>query len=376
MLGDLERVLQMKMKSKALALAAVISIMTTGFAFAEDGTVWDPDNITGIRHSYMYSDNQQIELVLKPLVLTDIKLREGESVESISAGDTSRWQVEVVDVAGTPHVYVKPTTTNIRTNMIITTNERSYRYVLTTGEHPEYYVDYIYPDTTPDSVKGVKAGWEREEQRINAIMKAEENARKALSGYKIKQNHNVYEFEQPQFMFDDGTKTYIKINKENKNNLPTIYYYDSRIPKDKLQLVNYRIKGDFFEIDRVAQAWKIVYEQNAYLIVERPVKAKKSKNKVLNQGNLHQEMAAAYDSKINTPRKIQLSAERPNFTSAEMQKINAIDQAVDKAVNAKLEDKEVIVDTSTVAPTTTQSQEVDLQSALSDIRNQRAQATL
>ena len=59
------------------------------------------DNITGIRHSYMYSDNQQIELVLKPLVLTDIKLREGESVESISAGDTSRWQVEVVDVAGT-----------------------------------------------------------------------------------------------------------------------------------------------------------------------------------------------------------------------------------------------------------------------------------
>lgn len=376
MLGDLERVLQMKMKSKALALAAVISIMTTGFAFAEDGTVWDPDNITGIRHSYMYSDNQQIELVLKPLVLTDIKLREGESVESISAGDTSRWQVEVVDVAGTPHVYVKPTTTNIRTNMIITTNERSYRYVLTTGEHPEYYVDYIYPDTTPDSVKGVKAGWEREEQRINAIMKAEENARKALSGYKIKQNHNVYEFEQPQFMFDDGTKTYIKINKENKNNLPTIYYYDSRIPKDKLQLVNYRIKGDFFEIDRVAQAWKIVYEQNAYLIVERPVKAKKSKNKVLNQGNLHQEMAAAYDSKINTPRKIQLSAERPNFTSAEMQKINAIDQAVDKAVNAKLEDKEVIVDTSTAAPTTTQSQEVDLQSALSDIRNQRAQATL
>ena len=37
-------------------------------------------------------------------------------------------------------------------------------------------------------------------------MKAEENAKTALSGYKIKQNHNVYEFEQPQFMFDDGTK--------------------------------------------------------------------------------------------------------------------------------------------------------------------------
>ena len=30
-------------------------------------------------------------------------------------------------------------------------------------------------------------------------MKAEENAKTALSGYKIKQNHNVYEFEQPQF---------------------------------------------------------------------------------------------------------------------------------------------------------------------------------
>lgn len=373
MLGDLERVTTMKMKSKALALAAVISIMTTGFAFAEEGTVWDPDNITGIRHSYMYNDNQQIELVLKPLVITDIKLREGESVESISAGDTSRWQVEVVDVAGTPHVYVKPTTTNIKTNMIITTNERSYRYLLTTGDHPEYYVDYIYPDTTPDSVKGVKAAWEREEQRINAIMKAEENARTALTGYKIKQNKNVYEYEQPQFMFDDGTKTYIKINKENKNNLPTIYYYDERIPKDKLQLVNYRIKGNYFEIDRVAQAWKIVYQQDAYLVVERPVKAKKSKNRVLNEGNLYQEMAAAYDSKINTPRKIKLSEERPNFTTAEMQKLNAIDQAVDKAVSAKLEDKEVVVETT--GSNNTQPHEVDLQSALNDIRNQRAQAT-
>ena len=351
------------MKSKALALAAVISIMTTGFAFAEEGTVWDPDNITGIRHSYMYSDNQQIELVLKPLVITDIKLREGESVESISAGDTSRWQVEVVDVAGTPHVYVKPITTNLRTNMIITTNERSYRYLLTTGEHPEYYVDYIYPDTTPDSVKGVKAGWEREEQRINAIMKAEENARTALTGYKIKQNKNVYEYEQPQFM----------LNKETKNNLPTIYYFDERIPRDKLQLVNYRIKGNYFEIDRVAQAWKIVYQQDAYLVVERPVKAKKSKNKVLNQGNLHQEMAAAYDSKINTPRKIKLSEERPNFTTAEMQKLNAIDKAVDQAVSAKLEDKEVVVETT--GSNNTQPHEVDLQSALNDIRNQRAQAT-
>lgn len=362
---------------KALALTAIISIMTTGVVFAEDGTIWDPDNITGIRHSYMYSDNQQIELVLKPLVLTDIKLREGESVESISAGDTSRWQVEVVDVSGTPHVYVKPITTNIKTNMIITTNERSYRYILTTGEYPEYYVDYIYPDTTPDSVKAVKEGWEREEQRIKAIMKAEENARTALTGYTIKQNKNVYEFEQPQFMFDDGTKTYIKINQENKNNLPTIYYYDERIPKDKLQLVNYRIKGNYFEIDRVAQAWKIVYEQNAYLVVERPVKAKKSKNKVLNQGNLHQEMATAYDSRINKPRKLQLSAERPNFTTAEMQKLNAIDQAVDKAVNTKLEDKEIVVDTTTAtaAPSNTQSPDVDLQSALTDIRNQRAQAT-
>ena len=34
------------------------------------------------------------------------------------------------------------------------------------------------------------------------------------------------------------------------------------------------------------------------------------------------------------------------------------------------------LDTPTAAPTNTQSQEVDLQSALSDIRNQRAQATL
>ena len=43
-------------------------------------------------------------------------------------------------------------------------------------------------------------------------------------------------------LFDDGTKTYIKINKENKNNLPTITIMMKGFLEYKLQLVNYRIK--------------------------------------------------------------------------------------------------------------------------------------
>ena len=189
--------------------------------------------------------------------------------------------------------------------------------------------------------------------------------------------------EVPQFMFDDGTKTYIKIRKENKNNLPTIYYYDSRIPKDKLQLVNYRIKGEFFEIDRVAQSWKIVYQQDAYLVVERNNKAKIAKKSSINlqQGNTHEALEYIANKNLNYPNKVVLLDQKESLTSVEKQRLNEIntivDKKVDESVSIKLQDKEVVIDSSgTGSGQSNVSADQELQNALADIQNQRSQATL
>lgn len=368
-----------------LCLAAISTVLLTNTpnVLAEDGTIFYPKESKGIQHIYEYSDSTQVEVLVKPLYITDIALHEGEEITSITAGDTSRFMVDTDIVNDVPHVYVKATQYGIQTNMVINTNVRSYRLLVTASDEAEYYVSFNYPDTVPDSVKAVKAATEKELKEIKAIRQAEEKARLANKNYKVKQNHNVYDFEAPQFMFDDGTKTYIKIRKENKNNLPTIYYYDSRIPKDKLQLVNYRIKGEFFEIDRVAQSWKIVYQQNAYLVVERDNKAKVAKKSSINlqQGSTHEALEYIANKNLNYPTKVALLDQKESLTSVEKQRLNEIntivDKKVDESVNTKLQDKEVVIDSSGAgAGQSNISADQELQNALADIQNQRSQATL
>lgn len=370
---------------KYLCFAAVSTILlaNTPNVLAEDGTVFYPKESKGIQHIYDYSDSTQVEILVKPLYITDIALYEGEEITSITAGDTSRFMVDTDIVNDVPHVYVKATQYGIQTNMVINTNARSYRFLVTSSDEAEYYVSFNYPDTVPDSVKAVKAATDRELKEIKAIRQAEEKARLANANYKVKQNHKVYDFEVPQFMFDDGTKTYIKIRKENKNNLPTIYYYDSRIPKDKLQLVNYRIKGEFFEIDRVAQSWKIVYQQDAYLVVERNNKAKIAKKSSINlqQGNTHEALEYIANKNLNYPNKVVLLDQKESLTSVEKQRLNEIntivDKKVDESVSIKLQDKEVVIDSSgTGSGQSNVSADQELQNALADIQNQRSQATL
>ena len=144
---------------KYLCFAAVSTILlaNTPNVLAEDGTVFYPKESKGIQHIYDYSDSTQVEILVKPLYITDIALHEGEEITSITAGDTSRFMVDTDIVNDVPHVYVKATQYGIQTNMVINTNARSYRFLVTSSDEAEYYVSFNYPDTVPDSVKAVKA---------------------------------------------------------------------------------------------------------------------------------------------------------------------------------------------------------------------------
>jgi len=79
---------------------------------------------------YPYVEGALYQLYAAPERVSDIALQPGENLVSVAAGDTVRWIVgDTTSGAGTDrrtHILVKPAAAGIKTNLIITTDRRSY----------------------------------------------------------------------------------------------------------------------------------------------------------------------------------------------------------------------------------------------------------
>src|SRR5690606_30272759 len=92
---------------------------------------------------YPWSEGALYQVYAAPGQITNIALEPGESLTGagpIAAGDTARWIIGDTEsgsgVARRVHVLVKPTRTDITTNLVITTDRRIYMIELRSGEKP------------------------------------------------------------------------------------------------------------------------------------------------------------------------------------------------------------------------------------------------
>src|SRR5688500_9578670 len=90
-------------------------------------------------------------LICTPLQVCAIRLQEGEVVNDVHAGDASRWKITRA-MTGTgqseiTNVVVKPIESGLVTNIIITTDRRSYTVKLVSTKH-EWMpsISFAYPD--------------------------------------------------------------------------------------------------------------------------------------------------------------------------------------------------------------------------------------
>lgn len=255
---------------KTLALAVMACAMLTVSAGAENGYVEDPVSYDGSAAVFNYAPYDQYVVYTKVGYVTDIVLRPDEAVQKVAAGNTLQWAVEKDDVAGHAHVYIKPLAEST-TNVIINTSRRSYR-LLVTAENPNYVqfaIRWNYPVEDEQERQAAMAARTAAMNEANAeIAEARERASRIHRNYKCVKNKNVTEKLIPKSVFDDGSKTYIEITPDNTQNMPVIYYYDD-FDKSKLQLANYRLKGNFLEIDRVMNNMKLQFSQKQFLLIER-----------------------------------------------------------------------------------------------------------
>ena len=256
-------------KKIALAITLGFSLFATGHnvIHANSAFVYYPNSSEGTANFYEYSPYNQYEINTKVGYITDIQLRPNETVQKIATGNSVQWLVDTDTVSNTQHVYIKPITSNIKTNLIINTNQRSYRLIVNAGDEMEYVVAWKYPkEDYEDKLKHEALELQKmqaENERIEKLANQVYN-----KDYEVTQNKNVKQSFIPKNIFDNGDKTYIELSKETQDNMPIIYYFDEW-DKKKLQLVNYRLKGKFLEIDKIMNNMKLVFSQKSYLVIQR-----------------------------------------------------------------------------------------------------------
>ena len=99
-------------------------------------------------------------IVCAPLFVCDLALEPGEGVNDLNVGDNVRWKItpasEGAGESLITHVIIKPTDVGLITNLVLTTNRRTYTIKLVSREKdwmPK--VSFDYPDETVGALESV-----------------------------------------------------------------------------------------------------------------------------------------------------------------------------------------------------------------------------
>lgn len=211
---------------------------------------------------YPYSDGVLYQLYAAPQEVSDIALQPGENLTAISAGDTVRWVVgDTTSGSGTTkqvHILAKPFAAGLRTNLVITTDRRSYHLQLESTDRTYMAaVSWTYPQ---DGLVSLKSDGPSSAQ-IAA----------APSGFSPDDLHFRYTISgdnpswKPLRAFDDGTHVYIEFPTGlNVGEAPPLFVKGA---DGASNLVNYRVHGNYYIVDQLFEGAELRLGQDHQQVV-------------------------------------------------------------------------------------------------------------
>jgi type IV secretion system protein VirB9 len=195
---------------------------------------------------YDYAPGMVYTAVTSPEFVTSIALRPGEKLITAAAGDTTRWVVESVEsgsgASAQTLLLIKPRKPLLQTNLVITTDQRVYQIDLTSTDGPTYQTmiawNYPYGDVVAI----------RNQVRQQAVVAGDFDLQKVNFNYLIFKQKGDTPPWCPLRAFDDGQKTYIQFPPKGAvTEAPPLFV----LTPGGTQLVNYRVKGDYYIVDRL-----------------------------------------------------------------------------------------------------------------------------
>ncbi len=192
-------------------------------------------------------------IVCAPLRVCDVELQPGEKVLGTpNVGDNVRWDISPghsgSGADAQTHVILKPHEAGLDTNLVISTDRRTYHLRLVSD--PSNYVSDVAFSYPSDD----KKAWDAEIAATDAKKTDVVATLPPLSADKLDFNFTVKRSSgspswMPVRVFDDGSHTYIQMPAGmDSGEAPVLVLLDD---SGKEQLVNYRLRGDYYVIDRV-----------------------------------------------------------------------------------------------------------------------------
>lgn len=230
----------------------------------------DP-NILDVRP---WVDGAIYSLKAAPGQLSSIALEPGERLVSVATGDTAQWVIgDTTSGSGgalQSHILVKPVLAGLRTNMMIMTDRRVYHLAL--------------ESSTRAPLTSLR--WSYGAPRLIALERRSDPAceKPALVTDPSSLNFN-YRIEgeaawRPVRAFDDGRQTYIEFPPTfAQAEAPPLFLKGA---DGGLELVNYRLKGRYYVVDRIFAAAELRLgekKQQKVSIVRVPVIAPQPKSR-------------------------------------------------------------------------------------------------
>ncbi len=216
---------------------------------------------TGTEGAAMFTFGETLpSIVCAPLFVCDVMLQPGEVINDINLGDAVRWKVSPArsgsGAEAVTHVLLKPTDAGLTTNLVITTDRRTY--VLRLVSHRTEWmprVAFAYPDD-------VRREWEdflanqRAEQAVVAaravsvreatVLPTGEPLSNLDFGFEVRGDNAPW---RPLRVYSDGQKTYIQFPPSMLNGqAPALVGIGAG---DTPEIINYRADGDRYVVDQV-----------------------------------------------------------------------------------------------------------------------------
>ncbi len=195
---------------------------------------------------YPFSEGMIYQVYTAPGAVTDLALQSGENLVAVAAGDTVRWVIgDTTSGSGTDkrtHVLVKPFASGLATNLVITTDRRSYHLQLTaTARTAMAALSWTYP---ADQLIALR----QKEAQAGAIAPI-------AAGLSVDNLHFNYTVNgdspawRPLRAFDDGRQTVVEFPASIAvGEVPPLFVIGAA---GEAELVNYRMRGRFYVVDRI-----------------------------------------------------------------------------------------------------------------------------
>jgi type IV secretion system protein VirB9 len=211
---------------------------------------------------YPWDEGALYRLYTAPERVSDIALEPGEKLVAVSAGDTARWVIgDTTSGAGAEarvHVLVKPFAAGLSTNMLITSDRRAYHLAL----------------ISTDRTAMAAISWRYPQGQLVALQKQNQSAEAAApiaEGVALADLHFRYVITgdaapwRPIRAWDDGRKVYIEFPARlDQGEAPPLFVVGQH---GDTQLVNYRVSGNYYIVDRLFAAAELRLGEKAQQVV-------------------------------------------------------------------------------------------------------------